>query len=104
MNHYLLKRNNRIGGQSKAERIFFVIIIALVISIASFSKYNLQKKIDACNKKIEVLNVQLEEEKARTDEIAEYGKYTKTKKFIEETAKEKLGLVNENEIVFKTEN
>ena len=33
--------------------------------------------------------------------IEEYGKYTKTKKFVEDMAKEKLGLVKDDEIVFK---
>ena len=42
-------------------------------------------------------------EEKRAEEIEEYGKYTKTKKYAEEIAKEKLGLVNEDEIVFKEE-
>ena len=51
-----------------------------------------------------ILQQQIAEEDKRAEEIVEYGKYTKTKKFVEEVAKEKLGLVNENEIIFKTEN
>ena len=35
--------------------------------------------------------------------IEEYRKYTQTQKYVEEVAKEKLGLVNENEIIFKSE-
>ena len=42
-------------------------------------------------------------EEARSAEIEEYGKYTQTKKFVEEVAKEKLGLVYEGEIIFKDE-
>jgi len=105
MNRFIInKKGNRIRVQSKGEKFIIAIVIILVISLASFSKYNLNKKIESCNKKIEVLEQQLKDEEARSIDIAEYGKYTKTKKFIEEVAKEKLGLVNENEIVFKTEN
>ena len=48
-----------------------------------------------------MLEEQIEEEKRRSEEIEEYGKYTKTKKFVEDMAKEKLGLVKDDEIVFK---
>ena len=39
----------------------------------------------------------------RAKEIEEYGKYVQTKKYAEEVAKEKLGLVYEDEIIFKAE-
>ena len=39
----------------------------------------------------------------KSEEIAEYGKYTQTKKYVEELAKDKLGLVYEGEIIFKDE-
>ena len=50
----------------------------------------------------QALKVIAEEEK-RVEEIEEYRKYTQTQKYVEEVAKEKLGLVNENEIIFKSE-
>ena len=43
------------------------------------------------------------EQEVRTQEIEEYGKYVQTDKFVEEIAKQKLGLVYEDEIVFKKE-
>ena len=39
----------------------------------------------------------------RSEEIAEYEKYTHTKKYIEEVAKDKLGLIHEDEIIFREE-
>ena len=42
-------------------------------------------------------------EEQRTEEIKEYEKYTQTKQYIEEVAKDKLGLVHEGEIIFKDE-
>ena len=44
---------------------------------------------------------QLEEEEQRTQEIEELKKYVQTKKYVEEVAKERLGLVYEDEILFK---
>ena len=42
-------------------------------------------------------------QKARTEELIEYEKYTKTAKYVEEVAKDKLGLVYEDEIIFESE-
>ena len=47
------------------------------------------------------LEEQIAEQEARTEELVEYEKYTQTKKYIEDVAKSKLGLVYEGEIVFK---
>ena len=40
---------------------------------------------------------------ARSEEIAEFERYTQTRKYIEDTAREKLGLVYPGEIIFKNE-
>jgi len=50
-----------------------------------------------------VLTEQIAEEEKRSEEIAEYEKYTHTKKYIEEVAKDKLGLIHEDEIIFREE-
>ena len=54
--------------------------------------------------KEEALQQEIESEEARSEDIAEYEKYTQTKKYVEEVAKEKLGLVYQGEIIFKDEN
>ena len=42
------------------------------------------------------------QEERRAEEIAEFEAYTRTKKYVEDVAKEKLGLVYEDEIIFKS--
>ena len=49
------------------------------------------------------LQQQIDAENARTEELKELETYTKTKKYAEEVAKDKLGLVYDNEIIFKEE-
>ncbi len=46
---------------------------------------------------------QLEAERERTEDIEEYRTYTQTKRYVEEIAKDKLGLVYDGEILFKEE-
>ena len=49
----------------------------------------------------ENLQAQLEAESKRADELEDYKVYVKTKEYAEEVAKEKLGLVNPDEILLK---
>ena len=60
-------------------------------------------KIRIEEQKEEMLQEQIEAEKQRSEEIDEFEKYTKTKKYIEDVAREKLGLVYEDEIIIQTE-
>ena len=50
------------------------------------------------------LSAQIDAETARAEEIEEYRKYTQTKAYVEEVAKDKLGLVYEGEILFQEDN
>ena len=76
----------------------------MLMAVVSYNKHNLRTRCESYQKQEEMLLEQIAKEQERSEEIAEYAKYTKTKKYAEEVAKEKLGLVNENEIIFKTEN
>ena len=49
------------------------------------------------------LEKELEEEQARTEEIKELKEYMQTDEYIAEVARDKLGLVKGNEIVFEEE-
>ena len=80
------------------------IIVGLLLVVISVDSKSLMEKNRALKEKETELTAQLEMEQARTEELDEFEKYTKTKKFAEEMAKKKLGLVHENEIIFKTEN
>lgn len=79
------------------------IIVALLLVVISVDSKSLTEKKKALEEKEAELTLQLEAEQARTEELDEFEKYTRTKKYAEEMAKKKLGLVHENEIIFKTE-
>ena len=64
----------------------------------------LQQKIAGYDTQIASLSAQIDAETARAEEIEEYRKYTQTKAYVEEVAKDKLGLVYEGEILFKEDN
>ena len=62
------------------------------------------KKANEYQVKEATLQSQIEVEQLRSQEIAEFEKYTQTRKYIEDTARDKLGLVYPGEIIFKNEN
>ena len=77
-----------------------VIMITIVVAVQSVS---LRKKIDNVATKENQLKEQISAEEKRAEEIEEYRKEVQTKGYMEELAKDKLGLVYEGEIVFKEE-
>lgn len=80
-----------------------IMVILMLMVVISYKRYELKQKLEEYTQKEELLLEQIAEEEERAEEIEEYRKYRQTQKSIEDEAKEKLGLVNENEIIFKFE-
>ena len=89
------KRQNQLG--------MFLVTIAVVmlLIVVGIKSIELQRKKQEYEAREVVLEQQIAEEEKRTEEIEEFRKYTKTKKYAEEVAKDRLGLVHEGEIIFK---
>lgn len=80
-----------------------VVVVLLICSIVSINRLNLNSEAKECEKKLNEVKKEYASEQDRTDEIKDYGAYVKTKKYVEEVAREKLGLVYKDEILFKAE-
>ena len=94
---YRRRRQNRFG-------MFLVsIAVVMLLVVVTFSGFKLQQKLEVYQQKELALQEQIEAEEERAKKIEEYEKYTQTKKYIEEVARDKLGLVYEGEILFKDE-
>lgn len=77
----------------------------VVMMLAFVFVASMKMRIQNTNKqeRITQLQQQIDAEKKRTEELEEYSKYVQTKKYAEEVAKDRLGLVYEDEIIFKAE-
>lgn len=94
-------RSRRIDKKNRAAMKWitgFLVIMLLVLGFLSYRLYN--QKNELLQRKA-VYEQQLEDEKKRTEDIKDYANSINTKEFIEQTAKEKLGLLYANEILFK---
>ena len=89
--------------QNRLSMFLVTIVVVMIIVVVSISSINLKAKNKEQQQAIQKLNEQIADEQERSEEIEEYRKYTQTKKYAEEVAKEKLGLVYEGEIIFKEE-
>lgn len=78
-------------------------VLILLIAVVSVNAMTLRAKEKSYQMQMTELAEQIEEEKARTKEIDDLEKYVSTDEYVEEVAKDKLGLVYENEIIFKAE-
>lgn len=90
--------------QNKFSMFLVGLVVLMIMVVVAVDSVELQRKIDEQTAKETELLLQKDAEHARTEEIEEYRKYTQTKRYVEEVAKDKLGLVYEGEILFKEEN
>ncbi len=82
--------------------ILGITLVVFCLAIAINTKgADLRKSDQEYAAKEEYLQQQVEAEKERSQELEEYKIYVKTKQYAEEVAKEKLGLVNPDEILLK---
>ncbi len=94
---YRRKRHNRLG------MLLVTMCVLMMLVVVGISSIELKAKQKVYREREQALSEQIEQEHARTAALEEREKYMKTDAFIEEVAKDKLGLVYEGEIIFKTD-
>ena len=62
---------------------------------------SMRRELEENQEKITRLKQEIEEEELRSKSIEEYRAYTETDQFIEQVAREKLGLLYEGETIFR---
>lgn len=87
--------------KNKAGRASIACIVMLLLVVMSFQIMRLYNKNQEYIAREEELLEQLEEETERQNQIEDYEQYIGSKDYIEDTAKSKLSLIYDNEIVFK---
>ena len=76
--------------------MLMILLVALFIG-----GYRLNKKIDAALATKSELEAEINDEKTRKEELEELEDYMQTDEYIREVAREKLGLVDEGDIIFR---
>ena len=102
-----MARKRRVAYRKRQQNRFSMFLVTLVgvmmLVLVGVRSVELRSKIDAKAAELSQLEAQIEAEEERAAEIEALGKEVQTKGYIEDVAREKLGLVYEDEILFKQE-
>lgn len=90
-------------NQNKVAMLLVTLIVLMLMVAVSVKGIELRQKISGYNERIELLQTQIDVQHTRQDQLEQREKYVQTKKYIEDVAKEKLGLVYPGEIIFREE-
>ncbi len=93
------RRNDRLGNRMAIVGITLVVFSLGVV--VNFKSTSMKKKDQEYQAREALLQQQYDREVSRSDELKEYQVYVQTKQYIEEVAKQKLGLVKPDEILLK---
>ncbi|SFK49335.1 cell division protein DivIC [Lachnospiraceae bacterium KH1T2] len=85
----------------KMSCLCITVTMAFILSVIAIDGYKLKNKYTQYQNRIDELNSNIESEEKRTEDLKQFEKYTKTRKYAEQVAEDKLGLVHDDEIIFK---
>ena len=97
------RRRKRRQRANRRARIGVSIMVAALVLILSVQIVRLYQKNESYKAQEAALQVQLDEETERTQELEELEEEIDSDEYIEDIARSKLGMVKENEIIFKEE-
>lgn len=85
----------------KAGGYAIILVLLILLGALGVKSLELRGQNEDLKKEEESLEKDLKAEKLRAREIEELSKYVQTKQYVEQVAKEKLGLVYKDETIFK---
>lgn len=94
------KKKKKVGYNSLG-MIAIALVVLVLLGGLMLKSNDLKERLTGYDAKAATLQQQIEDEQTRTEEIDKLKKYMETDEYAEEVAREKLGLVKDNEIVFK---
>ena len=94
-------RYKRRRSQNRVGILWASFVVLILVAAVSIKSVGLMRKASEYQARETALLEQIDAETQRSENIEEFERYTHTRKYIEDTAKEKLGLVYPGEIIFK---
>ena len=94
------KKKKKVGYNSLG-MIAIALVVLVLLGGLMLESNDLNERLTLYDAKAATLQQQIEDEQTRTEEIDKLKKYMETDEYAEEVAREKLGLVKDNETVFK---
>ena len=96
-----LQKSASHNEQNKLSMGLAAVVVGILIVVIMVACFGLHQRLVKNRERISELESEIVKEEQRAEDIEEYRKYTETREYIEEVAREKLGLVYEGEVIFK---
>ena len=96
-----MKRKSKYSWGSRMALLGITMVVLSLAVVTHFGASSLREKDLEYQAKEVDLEKTMAEEEARAAQLEEYRIYVQTKQYVEKVAKEKLGLVNKDEILLK---
>ncbi|MDE7252039.1 MAG: septum formation initiator family protein [Acetatifactor sp.] len=90
-------------NQNRLSMVLVALVVTLITVAVAMRSVEMTQRRDELAQREQELTQQKQAEMQRAEEIEEFRKYTQTKRYVEEVAKDKLGLMYEGEVLFKEE-
>ena len=98
------RQTRRASTSNRIGMIVVAVVVGLLIAVLLMRSLSLQKKINTTYASNVALEQQIREEEERTQQLQSLPAYVNSDEYIERLAREKFGLVYEDEILFKEDN
>lgn len=95
------ERSAKNNEQNRLSMGLAAVVVGILIVVILVACAGLISRLHSNRERIRELQSEIVREEQRAEDIEEYRKYTQTREFIEQMAREKLGLVYEGEVIFK---
>ena len=89
------------NDQNRLSMGIAAVVVGILIVVILVACAGLASRLHSNRERIAELEAAKVKEEQRQQDIEEYKEYTQTREYIEEIAREKLGLVYEGEVIFK---
>ena len=87
--------------QNRRTIVILIIFVILLMAITLGASHREKMRLRAGEEQIRNLQRQTEQEQARSEEIRKTEEYMQSDEYIEQVAKDKLGLIRDGDIIFK---
>ena len=101
----VVARNPKVKRKQRRQNGLRIIALAVIVvfAVMAYNSVSLQKDKRALEKQYSELEEKLQNEQERSEILKDRAAYMQTTRYIEEIARERLGLVYEEEIIFRPE-
>ena len=96
-------QKRRASGSNRAGMGVIAIVVAILVGALLMQSIKMNHRIVSYRSSNAALESRIQEEKDRAEELKKLPDYVESDEYIEKAAREKFGLVYEDEIIFKPE-